>query len=119
MSGQYPVVNPAEKPCWSFCGSCNRCKDKGRYSKCQGCSGRYDPKLIIQSDDEDFCDCRNGTLRWRTQNGRLIITKFRSDPYKGEVKYEKVSEDERDWDSYVADMREKMNDPTWDPITFY
>lgn len=119
MSGQYPVVNPAEKPCWSFCGSCNRCKDKGRYSKCQGCSGRYDPKLIIQSDDEDFCDCKNGTLRWRTQEGRLIITKFRSNPYKGEVKYEKVSEDERDWDSYVADMREKMNDPNWDPITFY
>ena len=34
-------------------------------------------------------------------------------------KYEKKSEDERDWDSYVADMREKMDDPNWNPIAIY
>jgi Holliday junction resolvasome RuvABC endonuclease subunit len=35
------------------------------------------------------------------------------------VEKEKKSDDERDWDSYVKDMREKLNDPNWDPITFY
>lgn len=119
MSGQIPTINPTEKSCWNFCFSCNRCQDKGRYSKCQGCSGRYDPKLTIPSDDDDFCDCRNGNLRWRTRQGRLIVTKFKSNPFKGEVKYEKKSEDERDWDSYVKDMREKMNEPNWNPISFY
>jgi hypothetical protein len=45
------------------------------------------------------------------------MTKFKSNPFKGQVKYEQKSEDERDWDSYVSDMREKMDDPTWNPIT--
>jgi hypothetical protein len=45
------------------------------------------------------------------------MTRFKTNPFKGEVKYEKKSEDERDWDSYVNDMREKMNDPNWNPIT--
>ena len=54
MSGQLPNINPTEKWCWNFCMSCSRCGDKGRYSHCQSCSGRYDPKLVIPSDDEDF-----------------------------------------------------------------
>ena len=45
------------------------------------------------------------------------MTKFKSNPFAGKVKYLKQSEDERDWDSYVKDMREKMNDPNWNPIT--
>jgi hypothetical protein len=45
------------------------------------------------------------------------MTKFKTNPFKGQVKYEKISEDERDWDSYVNDMREKMNDPNFNPIT--
>jgi hypothetical protein len=119
MSGQLPSVNPTEKWCWNFCMSCSRCGDKGRYSHCQGCSGRYDPKLVIPSDDEDFCECKSGILRWRTKQGRLVLTKFKGNPFKGQVKYEKKSEDERDWDSYVNDMREKMNDPNWNPITIF
>lgn len=114
-----PSINPTNRWCWSLCTSCNRCEDKGRYGHCKDCSGRYDPKLNIEPDRDDFCDCRNGNLRWKTQKGRLIVTKFKSNPYKGEVKYEKKSEDERDWDSYVKDMREKMDDPTWNPITIY
>lgn len=117
MTAKGTYKNPSEKSCWVFCASCNRCKDKGRYTKCNGCSGRYDPEGRIDSHPEDFCDCRNGVLRWRTQTGKLIMTRFNSNPYKGQVKYEKKSEDERDWDSYVNDMREKMNDPNWNPIT--
>jgi hypothetical protein len=83
------------------------------------CSGRYDPNLSISTDDDDYCDCHNGNLRWKTKQGRLIITKFKSNPYKGEVKYDKKTEDERDWDSFVSDTREKLNDPNWNPISFY
>lgn len=111
--------NPAAKPCWTFCSSCNRCQDKGRYTKCNSCSGRYDPLGKIDPNQEDFCDCKNGILRWKTQEGRLILTRFKTNPFKGEVKYEKKSEDERDWDSYVSDMREKMDDPNFNPITVY
>lgn len=119
MSGQNPNTNPADKWCWNFCWSCNRCQDKGRYSHCHGCSGRFDPSLRIPSDDDDFCDCKNGVLRWRTQEGRLVITRFKTNPFKNEVKYIKETEDERDWDAYVKDMREKLNDPNWNPITIY
>jgi len=109
--------NPSTKPCWNFCTSCNRCQDKGRYSKCNSCSGRYDPRGWTDPHSDDFCDCKNGVLRWRTQEGRLIITRFKSNPFKGTVQYEKKSQDERDWDSYVNDMREKLDDPNFNPIT--
>jgi hypothetical protein len=45
------------------------------------------------------------------------MTRFKTSPFKGQVTYEKKTEDERDWDSYVKDMREKLNDPTYNPIT--
>ena len=109
--------NPSTKDCWVFCSSCNRCQDKGRYTKCNKCSGRYDPNGSIDPHPEDYCDCKNGVLRWRTQQGKLIMTRFKSNPFAGKVKYLKQSEDERDWDSYVKDMRGKMNDPNWNPIT--
>jgi hypothetical protein len=117
LPGSYQ--NPSTKACWVYCSSCSRCQDKGRYNKCNGCSGRYDPAGKIDVHNEDFCDCRNGVLRWRTQEGKLLITRFKTNPFKGTVKYEKKSEDERDWDSYVADMQEKMDDPNFSPITIY
>jgi hypothetical protein len=117
MAAAGSFKNPSEKDCWKYCFSCGRCENKTRYTKCNGCSGRYDPTGVIEQHAEDYCDCRNGVLRWRTQQGRIIITKFKSNPYAGSVTYEKKSEDERDWDSYVNDMREKMNDPNWNPIT--
>jgi hypothetical protein len=119
MSNQYPSVNPTHKWCWNFCSSCNRCGDKGRYTRCNSCSGRYDPELKIETDNDDYCDCKNGNLRWKTRTGKLIVTKFKSNPFAGEVKYEKKSEDERDWDSYVKDTREKLGDPDWNPISIY
>jgi hypothetical protein len=112
-------TNPSTKHCWVFCPSCNRCQDKGRYTKCNGCSGRFDPKGCIDADPDDFCDCKNGVLRWRTQSGKLVMVRFKTNPFKGEVKYSKKSQDERDWDSYVNDMREKMDDPNFNPVTIY
>lgn len=111
--------NPTTKECWVFCSSCNRCQDKGRYTKCNGCSGRYDPKGCIEPDRDDYCDCKNGVLRWKTKEGKLLMTRFKTNPFKGQVTYVKKSQDERDWDSYVKDMREKMDDPNWNPITIF
>lgn len=111
--------NPSTKPCWNFCPSCNRCQDKGRYSKCTSCSGRYDPNGNIDADPDDYCDCKNGVLRWKTQQGKLVHVRFKSNPFKAKVKYEKKSQDERDWDSYIKDMREKMDDPNFNPISIY
>lgn len=45
------------------------------------------------------------------------MTRFKSNPFKNKVQYEKKTEDERDWDAYVNDMREKLDDPNWNPIT--
>lgn len=117
MAAKGSFSNPTEKWCWTFCASCNRCQDKGKYNKCKGCSGRYDPEGTIEPDQDDYCDCKNGVLRWKTKEGKLLIVKFTSNPFKGKVTYKKKSEDERDWDAYVNDMREKLDDPTWDPIT--
>jgi hypothetical protein len=47
------------------------------------------------------------------------MVRFKTNPFKGEVKYSKKSQDERDWDSYVNDMREKMDDPNFNPVTIY
>lgn len=119
MAANGTYRNPSTRDCWTFCTSCNRCGDKGKYAKCADCSGRYDPSGRIDPHPDDFCQCSEGVLRWRTQQGRVIITKFKTNPFKGEVRYQKKSQDERDWDSYVSDMREKMNDPNWNPITMY
>ena len=117
MTTKGTYKNPTEKLCWTFCPSCNRCQDKGRYTKCGSCSGRYDPDGITDPDPDDYCDCKNGNLRWKTQEGRLVLIRFKTNPFKGTVTYEKKSEDERDWDSYIKDMREKMGNPYWNPIT--
>ena len=111
--------NPSTKHCWVFCSSCNRCQDKGRYTKCSSCSGRYDPRGSIDPHPDDYCDCKNGVLRWRTQKGQIVNVRFKTNPFKGTVKYEKKTQDERDWDAYVRDMREKMDDPNFNPITIY
>lgn len=34
------------------------------------------------------------------------------------MKYDNIGKDEADWNSYLADTRERLNDPTYDPIQF-
>lgn len=108
--------NPTEKWCWVTCASCFRCHDKGRYPSCGSCSGRSEALRVIEPDPDDYCDCRNGILRYRTKSGRFIMRKFMSNPYKGEVKTDAETQDERDWNAFIDEKREKMDDPTWDPI---
>ena len=112
------IENPTAKNCWTPCVSCHRCADKGTMSKCQGCSGRYDPARRIYPDADDYCDCRNGILRWKTQDGRKIVSKLPGNPYKSKVQTEKTTQDEEDWNSYLKDEKERRNDENWDPLLF-
>jgi len=109
-------VNPSSKECWTTCGSCYRCGDRFRYTKCYSCSGRHDPFLQAAPHDQDFCDCANGTLRWKGRDGKMIIRKYDRNPYVGQVVGVQKTEDERDWESYVHDLRERMDNPNFDPI---
>ena len=110
--------NPAELDCFRMCGACKRCGDKGRYAKCQSCSGRVDPELRREPHDiDDQCRCKEGVFQFRLQNGRLIQKRYSQDPFQNTVKYEPYTEDERDWDSYVNSQRERFDDPNWDPVT--
>lgn len=111
-------MNPTDKPCWNLCLSCHRCADKGKYSKCYSCSGRQDPHQRLIHDPDDYCDCRNGILRWVTKKGQHLVVKIPTNPFEGKVKVESVSESERDWNAYLNDMRERLNDPEWDPLRF-
>lgn len=109
-------MNPSEKSCFTLCSSCFRCGDKGRYAKCQNCSGRHDPFDKSVPDDDDFCQCTQGVLRWKTQKGRLIVRRMKSNPFAGQVITESKTQDERDWEAYLVDLRQRMDDENFNPI---
>lgn len=111
-------MNPSDRPCFIRCAACLRCADRGRYAKCQGCSGRHDPQERKYPDPDDFCDCKRGIMRIRTNQGRLIVTKFPGNPFGGRAKFEGQTVDERDYESYVREQREKLNDEHYDAVTF-
>lgn len=111
--------NPSTKQCWKTCMSCYKCENKGKYSFCDSCSGRHDPEGKWDPyDREQYCDCRNGILRHRLQSGKLITKKFMSNPYGGRVLTDAVSQDEQDWNQFIHEKREQLNDENWDPIQF-
>lgn len=113
------MQNPSDKHCWSMCSSCYRCSQKGCMSACASCSGRHDPNDRRYPDPDDYCRCAEGILQYKTQNGKLIVKKFYQNPFGGTVKTESASQDETDWQAYLKASREKLDDPNWDPITFY
>lgn len=110
--------NPADKSCWKMCPSCYRCENKDRLNCGATCSGRLDMDGMRLADVDDYCRCKEGKLQFVTQEGQLIQIKFKSNPYAGTVKYDNIGKDEADWNSYLADTRERLNDPTYDPIQF-
>lgn len=111
--------NPSELPCWSTCASCFRCEDKGKYAKCNRCSGRHDPEGRRDPHDiDDRCRCKEGVLQMRLKNGHLIVSPIPHDPFAGAVQQETQTQDEREWLQYLDSQREKMDDPNWDPIQF-
>lgn len=117
MHSQYRE-NPADMPCYKACASCSRCENKGRYAKCHACSGRNDPKL--QRDPYDFrdrCRCSEGILQVVTKNGHFIQQKFPHNPYGGSINFDEKSQSERDWETFLAEEREKYGSD-YDPVQF-
>lgn len=110
-------INPSSKTCWKTCAACYRCADRGRYTECTKCSGRHDPFLRTDIDPDDYCDCTRGILRWRAKDGRLIVSPYKSDPFKTKIITETKTQDEKDWEAYVHDLREKLDNPNYDPIS--
>ena len=111
--------NPSRLPCFTLCTSCYRCQDKGKYDKCSSCSGRHDPDMKRDPyHRDDRCRCKEGILQYRTQTGRFIVRKFLSNPFKGKVKTDAETQDERDWNSYITEQRENRGDVSWDPVQF-
>ena len=111
-------TNPSSRWCWNTCPACYRCADKGRYSQCSGCSGRHDPFLRTDPDPDDFCQCTEGVLRWRAKDGRLLVSQYRTDPFKTKIMSARKTQDEAEYDAYVKDLREKLDNPNFDPISF-
>lgn len=109
--------DPMHKPCFTACAACYRCSDKGRYTKCNSCSGCMDPAGKIDVDPDHYCDCAQGVMRWRTKEGRLIITRYQRNPFEGQVIKTPDSEDKRDFQAYLQEYREKMENPYVSPIT--
>ncbi len=117
MAAPGSYQNPSTKPCWETCKACLRCANKNTRKECKGCSGRHDPVGRQDPDKEDYCSCTEGVLRWRHTNGKLYISKYQHNPFKGSIQQMPETEDERDWKEYLQTMRERMDNPDWDPIS--
>lgn len=112
MAAPGTYEDPALKLCFNSCSACYRCKDKGRFpGRCDTCSGCMDPAGKIDVDPDNFCQCAEGVLRWRTKNNRLIIRKYNSNPFGGRIQQKKETDDERDWERYLQEYREHMENP--------
>ena len=108
--------DPASKHCWKMCTSCYRCENKDRFNCGETCSGRLDMEGMRLPHIDDYCRCKEGKLQFVTQEGQLIQIRYRNNPFEGKVTHDVVSQDEHDWNSYLADTRERLNDATYDPI---
>lgn len=112
--------DPFDRPCWETCFACGRCEKKGS-SACphnNTCSGRFDPRGQRHAHPDDYCRCKEGVLQWVTQKGKLAQSRLFTDPFKGAVEYETTSQDERDYNAYVNEMRERLDNPDYDPVQF-
>src|SRR5579859_3332649 len=94
-----------DKDCYRTCPGCFKCADYGTKSACYSCPARPDPKRDHYPDPDSYCDCRNGILRHRTKQGKLLIAKIPGDPYAGRVHQEKKTADESDYESYLQLMK--------------
>ena len=107
--------NPAFKSCWETCQACYRCSAKGSYAKCNRCSGRFDMYGVTVPDPEDYCTCTSGVLRYKTKEG-LVLVPYRSNPFEAKVMQKEKLQDEEDWNAYLGELRERFQNPDYDPI---
>lgn len=121
MAATGTYIDPASRSCFVQCTACFRCDRRraGNGENCGGCSGRPDPSGFIDPHHEDICTCREGTLRWVTKNGRVIIRQYDSNPFQNKIDFKAESQDEVDWRAYVNEKREQYGIEDWDPIRVY
>lgn len=113
------MINPSHKDCFKICHSCWRCSDKGRYARCNSCSGRHDPALRLDPYDiDDRCRCPEGILQFRVKTGQLIKKNFVSNPFAGKVITDAETTDEKEWNQFIQERREQLGIPDWDPVRF-
>ena len=110
--------NPLNKPCWKTCMSCGRCANKGTRPDCTGCSGRVDEYGQKVPHIDDYCRCAEGILQLVAKNGKLYQVRMTNNPFGGSVKTDNKTEDERDYESYLAQKREHLDDSSWDGVVF-
>jgi hypothetical protein len=108
--------NPTDKRCWTSCQACFRCEAKGSLSKCNGCSGRFDLNGRVVPHEDDRCRCKEGLLQYVKENGKMVQVKYRKDPFAGTIIRKEATQDERDWSRYVNDLRERHQDPDYEPV---
>lgn len=112
-------MNPSDKSCWRLCRVCSRCADKGKYAKCNSCSGRHDP---YEKRDpyyiDDRCRCTEGIMQYLLKNGKLLQKRFPSNPFESRMRAEVESEEERDYNASIQEMRERTGIEDYDPVRF-
>jgi hypothetical protein len=69
-------------------------------------------------DIDDRCRCAEGVLQFRVKDGRLLKKNFMSNPFAGKVITDAETPDERDWNQYIKERREQLDDPNYDPVRF-
>ena len=109
-------MNAPDRWCFRLCTSCARCSDRGTRAKCVGCNGRNDPYRERPPHPDDYCRCSEGILQIRHKSGRIIQRRFESNPFKANVQTDAETQDERDWNQFLNEKREILDDPTWNPI---
>ncbi len=110
--------DPLDRHCWRTCMSCRRCSNKGSRPECHSCSGREDEFGQKVPNIDDKCRCTEGILQLVTKDNRFLQVKMLSNPFKGTIKRDAITEDERDYEEYLKSERERRNDKSWDPIQF-
>lgn len=112
--------NPVNRHCFVMCSSCFRCEKRGSSAcpKPNTCSGVPDKEGIRVPHRDHYCECKIGVMRWVTKKGFLVIRRFESDPFQKNVTTDAKTENERDWDAFISEKREAMDDELYDPIVF-
>lgn len=116
MAANGTYENPADKRCWETCQGCYRCAAKGTRLACRGCSGRFDLHGVTDPIEDDRCRCTEGILQYVKKDATFVQIKYRINPFKGKVLQIEKTEDERDWEAYLNELRERFEDEHYDPI---
>ena len=116
MAANGTYMNPGDRSCWETCQACYRCAAKGTRAQCTNCSGRFDLNGVTDPHEDDRCRCREGILQYVRADAKFVQVKYRINPFEGKVLQIKKTEDERDWEAYLDELRERFEDEHYDPV---